>query len=173
MPNNTRKSLYNQDVYQNCLNRLNAITQSTKADWGKMDAAQTFAHCAEVIEVMNGKHLHVDFMSRLFKPLIRPVVLGNKPYGKGGSTAPQFEVKDERDFDTEKARLLKALDNFYSMDKNKAAQISHDFFGVLSLEERGWSMYKHLNHHLNQFGQSESISTASNPTAKSLHGEPA
>ncbi len=155
MPNTNKKSLYSQEVYQICLNRLNAITPETKAEWGKMNAAQMFAHCTEVLEVMNGKSMKIDFMSRLFKPIIRATVIGNKTYAKGGPTAPQFEIKTAKNFQQEKERLLKALDSFYNMDKSKASTLKHSYFGTLKLEERGWSMYKHLNHHLNQFGESE------------------
>ncbi len=155
----TKASLYHSQRYQNCLTRINNITASSKAAWGKMDAAQMFAHCSEVLEVMNGKPLKVDFMSRLLKPIIRRTVLGDKPYGKAAPTAPQFEIKASKDFVTEKARLLAALDEFYTMDKTRAVQIKHGFFGTLSLEERGWSMFKHLDHHLNQFGQTELASS--------------
>lgn len=155
MPNTNKKSLYNNEVYQNCLTRLNAITPETNTDWGKMNAAQMFAHCAEVLEVMNGKNMKIDIMSRLLKPIIRATVIGNKAYSKSSPTAPQFEIKTAKNFQQEKERLFKALDSFYSMDKSKASSLKHSYFGVLSLEERGWSMYKHLNHHLNQFGQLE------------------
>ena len=58
----------------------------------------------------------------------------------------------ETHFDKEKERLLKALDLFHSMDKEIAQSLKHPLFGKMTLEEKGWAMYKHLDHHLEQFG---------------------
>jgi hypothetical protein len=39
-----------------------------------------------------------------------------------------------------------------AMGPEKASQIPHSFFGPMTAEEKGWSMYKHHDHHLQQFG---------------------
>ena len=112
------------------------------------------AHCAEAQEVANGtKKLEgAPFVAKLFKGFIRKTVVNEKPYPKGTKTHPQYLQSTERDFQREKEYLLSALKMFVKMDEAKVARVEHLLFGRMTREERGWGMYKHLDHHLKQFG---------------------
>lgn len=148
-----KKSLYLPEVYQDCLERIAKLTNESKPQWGKMTAAQMLAHCAEIQEVTNGKELqNTPFIIKLFKGMIRNTVVNKKPYSKNTKTHPQYKQATEKDFDTEKKRLLEALNKFVSMTEEEAEQIQHPLFGKMTIEEKGWSVYKHLDHHLTQFG---------------------
>jgi hypothetical protein len=159
-PNNTnrilpmdtliKKNLYSHDVYQLCLARIEKLTLQTRPHWGSMSAAQMLAHCAEILEVANGKALkHTPFLAKLFKRMIRNMVVNEKPYPKNTRTHPQYKQTVERDFETEKERLLGALAQFIEQEDILR---KHPLFGAMTVEEKGWSMYKHLDHHLSQFG---------------------
>ncbi len=146
----TEKSLYSAEVHQECLERIGKLASDTQPQWGKMSVAQMLAHCAEIQEVANGKELkNTPFIARLFKGMIRNMVLNNKPFPKSTKTHPQYLQTAKRDFEREKNRLLAAVDTFVSAG---AAPGEHPFFGPMTAEEKGWSMYKHLDHHLQQFG---------------------
>ncbi|NIV95509.1 DUF1569 domain-containing protein [candidate division KSB1 bacterium] len=148
-----KKSLYESEVYQECLNRLEQIKPDSKPGWGKMTAAQMLSHCAEIVEVMNGKELkNIPFVAKLFKGIIRKMVLSEKPYPRNSGTHPQYEQESDRDFETEKKRAFDALDKFVNADIEVARQLKHPLFEEMTPEEKGWSMYKHLDHHLRQFG---------------------
>jgi hypothetical protein len=115
-----------------------------------MTVAQMLAHCAEIQEVANGKDLKgTPVIVRLFGPLIRRMVVSDKPYPRSTRTHPQYLQVEERDFEMEKLRLVAALDSF--VDAGPRAS-RHPIFGRMTAEERGWSSYKHLDHHLTQFG---------------------
>ena len=145
-----KKSLYSHDVYQRCLARIGKLTPETQPQWGSMSAAQMLAHCAEIQEVTNGKALeNTPFMVKLFKGMIRKMVVNEKPYPKNTRTHPQYKQMAEQDFETEKGRLLGALAQFIEEEGTPGR---HPLFGAMSVEEKGWSMYKHLDHHLSQFG---------------------
>jgi hypothetical protein len=153
MTQSTKKSLFSPEVYQDCLNRVGRLTPGTAAEWGSMTAAQMLSHCAEIQEVSNGKELqNTPFLAKLFKGMIRNMVVNEKPYPKNTKTHPQYKQTSDRDFETEKKRLLNALDMFVNADDERAGRSRHPLFGEMSTEERGWSMYKHLDHHLTQFG---------------------
>ncbi len=148
-----KKSLYEHQVYEECTKRVQQLTEGTAAHWGSMNSAQMLAHCSEILEVSNGKELkNTPFLAKLFKGYIRKMVVGDKPYGKGVKTHPQYLQREPKDFQEQRSRLLKAIDIFYNMDKAEASNIKHSMFGVMSPEEKGWSAYKHLDHHLTQFG---------------------
>ena len=153
MPPATRKSLYTPDVYQDCLSRIGRLTPGSKPLWGSMTAAQMLAHCAEIQEVSNGKDLEgTPFVVKLFKGMIRNMVVGDKPYPKNTKTHPQYRQTSDRDFDIEKARLLEALETFVTSGGSQAGRVKHPLFGEMTAGEKGWAMFKHLDHHLGQFG---------------------
>jgi len=148
------KNLYDPEVYKECLSRIDKINAETKPAWGLMNAAQMMSHCAEIMEVANGKELKgTPFIVKLFSNYIKKMVYNEKPYKKNMQTHPQYQMKGtSRDFETEKKRLLQALDKFYNEDPEVAAEIKHTMFGKVPLDQKGWGMFKHLDHHLNQFG---------------------
>ncbi len=148
-----QKTLYDQAVYQQIRNRIDQLTSETKPQWGKMGAAQMLAHCSEILEVANGKPLkNTPLLARVFKGMIRKMVVSEKPYPKSTQTHPQYKQKDPKNFENEKLRLLAALERFKEMEGEEAKKVIHPLFGTMSPEEKGWSSYKHLDHHLTQFG---------------------
>jgi hypothetical protein len=145
----TKKSLYSHDIYQLCLGRIEKLTPETQPQWGSMSAAQMLAHCTEILEVANGKALqNTPFLAKLFKRMIRNMVVNEKPYPKNTRTHVQYKQTAERQFETEKEHLLGALAQFI---REEGISRKHPLFGAMSVEEKGWSMYKHLDHHLSQF----------------------
>ena len=144
------KSIYDQQVFDSTQQRIERLTPETSPQWGKMDAAQMMSHNTEILNVFNGKPLlNTPFIAKLFKGMIRKMVVGKKPYPKNSRTHPQYLQTSAKDFNVEKQNLLKALNKMREMEGEKTA---HALFGVLNTDEKGWSLYKHLDHHLTQFG---------------------
>jgi hypothetical protein len=149
----TNKSLLNPADYQQMLQRIDTITPETKPKWGDMDAAKMFGHCSEIQEVSNGKPLeNTPFLVKIFKGFIRKMVVNDKPYKPSTQTHPQYRKTTPHEFDKEKARLLAALDLFHNESSEERKKKKHPLFGEMSDQEKGWAMYKHLDHHLSQFG---------------------
>ena len=145
--------LYNDEDYKSILNRIDRLNTGSKPEWGTMDAAKMFAHCAEVQEVINGKKLkQTPFMVKLFKGFIKKAVVDKKPYKHNLQTHPQYRVQSDKDFETEKKRLLNALQKLHNLDKEQAKEVKHSLFGKMTLPEKGWGAFKHIDHHLRQFG---------------------
>ena len=144
------KSLYSEDAYSEIVSRINKVTAGAKPEWGTMTAAQMLAHSSEVLEVANGKALeNTPWIAKLFKGYIKKMVISEKPYPKSSQTHPQYVQKEDRDIEAEKERLLAALATFKSQ---RGHPIEHPLFGLLTEDEKGWAQYKHLDHHLTQFG---------------------
>lgn len=145
--------LFEAQVYQQCVDRVNKLTPETPAGWGKMDVAQMLAHCTEILAVANGKTLDkTPFFAKLFKGMIRKMVVNDKPYKKNLQTHPQYRIVDAKQFDAEKKRLLQAMATFRDENKDGPSKHVHSLFGKMTHAEKGWSMYKHLDYHLAQFG---------------------
>lgn len=146
-----RKILYDNDVYAECLRRIEALTPDAEPKWGTMSVGQMLAHCAEIQEVANGKALEgTPWLAKLLSGFIRRMVVSDRPYPRSARTHPQYLQVSEKDFAAEKERLLAALEAFHAAERGPPTR--HALFGEMSHDERGWSSYKHLDHHLTQFG---------------------
>jgi len=133
--------------------RIAALEPTAMRQWGKMDPAQMLLHCAIGLEAATGiRPMKQVFLGKLITPFIRGLVLGKRPFGKNSPTDPSFVVSDARDFEVERARLATLIDRFIQRGPQSAAKETHAFFGRLSGDEWGRLMYKHLDHHLRQFG---------------------
>lgn len=61
-------------------------------------------------------------------------------------------VDDERDFASERARLAASMERFATGGPEKCTRHPHCFFGPMTPLEWAILAYKHLDHHLRQFG---------------------
>jgi len=67
-------------------------------------------------------------------------------------TAKSLIVADKRVFENERERLAGLIDRFAGEGAGGCTNLPHSFFGKLTPEEWSILMYKHLDHHLRQFG---------------------
>ncbi|HZL25934.1 MAG TPA: DUF1569 domain-containing protein [Acidobacteriaceae bacterium] len=61
-------------------------------------------------------------------------------------------MNDDRDLETELERLLGFIDRFAGAGADGCTKHPHTFFGPMTPMEWAGFMYKHLDHHLRQFG---------------------
>ncbi|HNV98518.1 MAG TPA: DUF1569 domain-containing protein [Chitinophagales bacterium] len=147
-------NIFSTEVTEQIIARIQKLTPQTTPSWGKMSVAQMCAHCCVTYEmVYENKHKQPGaFMRFILKVLVKPTVVGEKPYKRNSQTAPAFLITDERDFANEQNRLIAYIRR---AQKDGAAffdgRTSHSF-GKLTLAEWNNMFYKHLDHHLTQFG---------------------
>lgn len=147
------ESLFNPADREALSLRLAALEPDSQRRWGKMNPAQMLQHCSRGLEAATGDRPTKQlFLGKLVAPFIRGLALGKRPFGHNSPTDPSFIVPDERDFNLECLRLATILDRFIQRGPESAAKATHAFFGTMSGEEWGRLMYKHLDHHLRQFG---------------------
>lgn len=148
------KSVFNQNDVTEIINRINGLSPSLQPLWGKMAVGQMLAHCNVTYEfIYDNKHPKPNaFKKFLLKLLIKNFIVNEKPYKKNGQTAPEFIMKESKDFESEKKRLIDYINKTQQLgEKHFDGKSSHSF-GVLSKTEWNNMFYKHLDHHLNQFG---------------------
>lgn len=147
------KSLFEPADRDEIVTRVNALGPSSVRQWGKMDSGQMLCHCAIAMETATSDQPSKQkLIGKLLMPFIRSTILGEKPFGRNGPTDPKFVVADPRDFATERARLLADISKFVERGPDQVAKMPHPFFGKMTGREWGELMYKHLDHHLRQFG---------------------
>jgi hypothetical protein len=149
------KYLFNAAVANQVKARLGHLSPASERRWGKMTAAQMLAHCSVSMQWAVGEVVpeKAALPARLLGRLIKPLVFRNDdPMRKNTPTVKSLLVTGERDFATERDRLLGLIDRFAAAGPAGCTSNPHSFFGKLTPDEWATIMYKHLDHHLRQFG---------------------
>jgi hypothetical protein len=135
------------------ITRIDKLQPNTQRLWGKMDATQMLAHCAVALEVAGGrKVLPRLFIGRILGPIFKSKFYDDQPFKKNSPTDGAFIIEEGRDFENEKANLKRLVQQFAKDGAEKCTTHPHVFFGKLTPEQWSIGMYKHLDHHLRQFG---------------------
>ncbi len=147
------KNLYDQAVYEEIGTRIQLLSNQTERKWGKMNVAQMLAHCCEAFKVpLSNRPMKRMLLGYLIGGLLKSKLYNESPWKRNLPTAPNFIIKEQRDFETEKKRLLELIEAFYTRGPQNSGLYPHPLFGKLNSEQWGKSMYKHMDHHLQQFG---------------------
>jgi hypothetical protein len=148
------KNLFDAAAVNEIKTRLGALRPDSERQWGSMAPAQVVAHCTGGLAMALGDlNPPRAMIGRLIGRVIKPLALGNdQPIRKNSPTAKELIVKDQRDLETERLRLCSMIDRFATGGPNACTRHPHAFFGPLTPDEWAILMYKHLDHHLRQFG---------------------
>ena len=148
------KSLYQPEQASDVKQRIAGLKPESPRQWGKMNVAQMLAHCSAAMEMATGDSKPSRmFIGRLLGGLVKSRAINNEePLRRNTPTAPSLVVADARDLEKEKARLIGLVERFAAAGPQGCTQHPHTFFGKLTADEWARLMYKHIDHHLRQFG---------------------
>lgn len=148
------KNIFAEEISQETISRIKNLTKDSQPKWGKMSVAQMLAHCCVTYEmVFTDKHPRPNALTKfILKTFVKKIVTSEKGYSKNGRTAPQFLISDERVFSKEQNRLIDYITKTQELGESYFEGKESHSFGKLTAKEWNNSFYKHLNHHLNQFG---------------------
>lgn len=147
------KSLFEESVYTEVLDRLIRLKADTPSKWGKMDAPSMLKHCNLVLSASLGPAPRKRaLMSYLFRKVAKKQYVYRSVYKKNGYTAPNFIVSSAADIATERNALIDKINQFRLAGEKNYENRLHAFFGRLTAKEWGMLQYNHINHHLTQFG---------------------
>lgn len=134
--------------------RLSRLTIDHRRRWGKMSVTQMLAHCSRSMEMASGTiRPSRALIGRILGPMIKPLALREgEPMRKNSPTAQELIIGEAMDFEVEQARLEDLIDRFVAAGPAGCTSHPHAFFGRLTPGEWSILMYKHLDHHLRQFG---------------------
>jgi hypothetical protein len=148
------KSLFEARSEAEIKARISQLQPDSERLWGKMNAAQALAHCTLGLKLASGEMTPPrTVIGWTIGPLIKKVVLkDDEPMRRNSPTVQGLVVQDDRDLRAERDRLCATIDRFAGAGPGGCTRHPHSFFGRLTPEEWGALMYKHLDHHLRQFG---------------------
>ncbi len=148
------KNLFQPAVVQELKERVSHLRPDSPRRWGKMTPAQAVAHCTMGMELALGDRRPPRMMiGRLLGFVIKPMAFKeSEPMRRNSPTIPGFEVTDQRDLAIEREKLTASIDRFAACGAAGCTTHPHSFFGRLTPDEWSMWMYKHIDHHLRQFG---------------------
>ncbi|MCX6315646.1 MAG: DUF1569 domain-containing protein [Bacteroidetes bacterium] len=145
------KNLFDPVVKKEIIDRINQLTTSTSPLWGKMTVSQMLAHLQVPIGVALGTHtVKGNWLMRLIMPLFKKKLYDDTPWKKSLPTDKTFITSGtEKDFQLEKMHLLDMVERF---SEKSIVSEQHPIFGKLTREQWSKATWKHIDHHLRQFG---------------------
>ncbi len=147
------KTIFDANTLEELMERIERLGPETERQWGKMSAAQAMEHMARALDMAMGiKPMKQILPGKLFSRFFRKEFLGEQPFKKNRPTGPAFIVKEEPDFESTRVRLKELIDQFHALGERGLEGNVHGFFGPLTGTQWGETQYKHVDHHLRQFG---------------------
>jgi hypothetical protein len=147
------KTIFEKDTYDELLMRLGSLTPECERQWGKMSASQMMEHTARAMEMATcDESMKQALLGKMLGWMFKNQFLGEEPFRKNSPTGPDFIVKDEPDFEATRVRLNELIDKFHGLGEAGTDGKVHRFFGPLTGRQWGETQYKHVDHHLRQFG---------------------
>jgi hypothetical protein len=146
-------SIYDKNSIDALIARVNKLTPESKALWGKMNAAQMLQHCKLASDVAFGdQNLKINPLMKLLGKMLKKKVFYGAGLKKNSPTAKEFIIPSAFDFEEAKNGFIANLTKIANEGKSAITVMNHPFWGKLSYEDWDALMWKHTNHHLEQFG---------------------
>ncbi len=145
------KSLFDDAACEEILNRLDQLSPESQGQWGKMTVGQMAWHCQFPLKLAIDNRATSDKGNRLLRWFFKRSLYSDKPWRKNLPTAPKLKATEPKDFAEEFPPLRKLVTEFNAL-KTRETWNPHPMFGTFTRQQWGQMQYKHLDHHLRQFG---------------------
>jgi len=147
------ETVFDPSTRDELLRRIDAIQPGAHRQWGKMTPAQMLEHLGRTLEMPLGRYPQKQILpGKLLGWIFKKQFLGEKPFGKNSPTGPDFIVRDEPALEAGRERVKTLIRELCASGENGCDGRVHAFFGALTGPEWGVATYKHVDHHLRQFG---------------------
>jgi len=147
-------NVYDSGIAEQLISRINLLTPTSQSQWGKMNVSQMLAHSNVTYEyVFDERNDKPNFIVKaVLKNFVKPKVVGESAYPQNSPTGPAFIMNGTKDFEKEKQRLIDYIRRVVEAGREAFEGKESSSFGILTAQEWNNMMYKHLDHHLSQFG---------------------
>jgi hypothetical protein len=148
------QNIYTKQVADQFINRINKLSADTSSQWGKMNVSQMMAHCNVSYDMAFNENYKKSspVLRFILKNLAKKGLVNESPLKKNSSTATEMIVKTPKNFQEEKSKLIDNVTNIVTKGERYFHLKDHPGFGVMTKDEWNNFYYKHLDHHLTQFG---------------------
>jgi len=146
-------SIYLASTTEELFKRIDQLNPESQALWGKMTVDQMLSHCAVPYEQILG--INTDrppLYMRIILKAYKDSMVNEVPYKQNLPTSPKFIRADSYHFSKVKDRLKELIQTIQEMGAERLSNTPSLSLGKLSAIEWNNLLYKHIDHHLAQFG---------------------
>jgi hypothetical protein len=145
------RSLLQPETKREIQARIARLSAAQAARWGRLSAPRMVVHLTDSMKMATGDLTVAPKRVPLRYPPLKQLVIYWLPFPKGVPTAPELLARAPTDWATELSELLASIDRFAGRDP-AASWPDHPAFGRMSGRQWGVLAYRHIDHHLRQFG---------------------
>jgi hypothetical protein len=145
------KTLFDPETHREILDRLDRLTPETSRRWGTMAAGKMICHLADHLRTALGDLDAGSGGGPMTWAPVKWFAIEVMPWPHGLPTAPAMLTTDPEDFARDVAELKRVIARFLERGPEGAFH-PHPLFGPLTGAQWGRLAYRHLDHHLRQFG---------------------
>lgn len=148
------KTIFDKTIRDALIDRINSISDTNTAQWGKMNLFQMLRHCTlwDGWVLGKGEYKYKQaFIGRIFgKMALKDMIKDESPIKRNIPTLAELKVKEMTgDVASEKKKWIHLIEDYANYSN---PGFIHSFFGKMNKEQIGYLAYKHTDHHLRQFG---------------------
>lgn len=150
-------SVFYSDAKVLLLGRLGSITPESERRWGRMSSHQMVCHLSDMLRLALGERPVQPIGGMLERTIVKWIALHTPlswPRGKIRSASEldqQATGTRPEDFYQDVAELERLIGRFVASERELEGR-DHPMFGKLAAWEWGRFQYRHMDHHLRQFG---------------------
>lgn len=149
------KNLNNPNDLKEIINRLDKLKSANKGKWGKLRIEELIPHLTDPIRCVLGEKDCVPLDNPVLKGPVGKLMLRYLPWPKGAPTSKSFlpgtGLTDPVQFEKDKSQLVEIINRFVNTTDQYQFK-PNPVFGQLSKKDIGRLYWRHLDHHLKQFG---------------------
>jgi hypothetical protein len=141
------------EVTADLLRRLAALHPTSQPRWEAYDAAWVVRHCAETYEVAAAPPPRLPLLKRLFnRTYLRWRVTSSRPFREDGPGPLAPVAAHPEALEAARTHLVRLIRTAHGLGARQLEGRTHPLHGRLSARQWGALYWKHLDHHLRQFG---------------------
>lgn len=131
--------------------RIEAVTATSRPLWGTMNAEEMLTHLVQAMQTADGERATKRRWLPVRYPPLRQLIVYVLPWPKNAPTVPELVPAQPRAVTDGKRELLRLVQDIGAR-KLQRDWPEHPAFGHVG--RRGWGVlvWRHLDHHLRQFG---------------------
>jgi hypothetical protein len=145
------KTLWEREAREELKQRLRRLDPTRGPRWGRMNAPQMLVHLNEAMRMcLNELPVAPRRLPIRYTPL-KQMIIYWLPWPKGAPTAPELLEGIPGEWQTDVASMCAYVDQFATRSR-EGPWPQHPAFGRMSSRAWGVLGYRHIDHHLRQFG---------------------
>ena len=145
------KTMWDAGARREIRDRIATLTWDRRGAWGSFTAPKMVCHLAESLKMALGELPVQPKRVPIRYPPLKQLIVYVLPFPKGVPTAPELLARQPKEWSADVADLQSLVDRVATLGPG-AQFADHPAFGRLSRRAWGVLMYRHMDHHLRQFG---------------------